>query len=80
MHYIHTVRTYIFTYIYSRYPHLSVCLSIPKVHLPVSINTKQINAKQITSHHMFSLCFYIDVCMYVCMYVPYKPYLLFNSN
>lgn len=32
MHYIHTVRTYIFTYIYlSRYLHLSVCLSIPKV-------------------------------------------------
>lgn len=29
MHYIHTVRTYIFTYIYLGILHLSVCLSIP---------------------------------------------------
>lgn len=30
MHYIHTVRTYIFIYIYSRYSTF-ICLSIPKV-------------------------------------------------
>lgn len=38
MHYIHTVRTYIFTYIYlSRYLHLSVCLSIPKARYNISL-------------------------------------------
>lgn len=36
MHYIHTVRTYIFTSIYLGIYILSVCLSIPKVRYNIS--------------------------------------------